>query len=62
MPKVEPLSRDELAALKAIANGPASRAVHGKLQERLVQLSYVKDVLGNLVITDEGIKLITLSK
>jgi hypothetical protein len=62
MPKVEPLSRDEFAALKAIAIGPPSQAVHGKLQERLVQLGYVKDVLGNLVITDEGTKLITLSE
>jgi len=32
------------------------------LQERLVQLGYVKDVLGNLVITDEGAKLIALSE
>jgi hypothetical protein len=62
MPEVEPLSTDELEALKAIANGPPSRAIHGKLQERLVQLGYVKDVLGNLVITDQGAKLIALSE
>ena len=56
---LEPLSKDEHAALKAIAIGPPSRAIQGDLQTRLLQSGYVEEVLGNLVITDEGIKIVT---
>jgi hypothetical protein len=59
---LEPLSKDEHAALKALAIGPHSRAIQGDLQARLLQLGFAEEVLGNLVITDEGIKLVTLSK
>jgi hypothetical protein len=59
---LEPLSKDEHAALRALAIGPPSRAIQGELQTRLMQLGYVEEVLGNLVITDEGIKLVTLTK
>jgi hypothetical protein len=59
---LELLSKDEHAALKAVAIGPPSRAIQGELQTRLLQLGYVEEVLGNLVITDEGTKLVTLRK
>jgi hypothetical protein len=59
---LEPLSKDELAALKALAIGPPSRAIQGELQSRLLQLGYFEDVLGNLVVTDEGLKRIALGE
>jgi hypothetical protein len=58
----EPLSSDEFAALKAVSVSPPSRAVPGPIQSQLLRLGYVQEVLGNLVVTDEGIKRIALGK
>jgi hypothetical protein len=64
MPKSapEPLSSDEFAALKAISIPPPSRAIPGPIQSKLLQLGCVEEVLGNLVITDEGRKRLALGK
>jgi hypothetical protein len=55
---LEPLSKDELAALKALVIGPPCRAIQGELQTRLLRLGYFEEVLGDLVVTDAGLKRI----
>jgi hypothetical protein len=58
----EPLSSDEFATLKAVSVSPLSRAVPGPIQSQLLRLGYVAEVLGNLVITDDGIRRLALGK
>jgi hypothetical protein len=64
MPKSnpEPLSRDEFAALMTVSVSPPSRSIPGDIQSRLLELGYIEDVLGNLVVTDDGVKRIALGK
>jgi hypothetical protein len=58
----EPLSSDEFAALMTVSVSPPSRSIAGDIQSRLLDLGYIEDVLGNLVVTDDGVKRIALGK
>jgi hypothetical protein len=64
MPKStpEPLSSDEFAALKAVSISLPSPAIPAEIESRLLQLGYIEEVLGNLVLTDEGVKRIALGE
>ena len=58
----EPLSRDEFSALMGVSVSPPSRTMPAEIQSRLLKLGYIEDVLGNLVITDDGVKRIALGR
>jgi hypothetical protein len=58
--KPEPLSSDEFAALLAVSVSPPSRTIPEEIQSRLLKLGYIEDVLGNLFVTDDGVKRIAL--
>jgi hypothetical protein len=64
MPKSTPapLSSAEFAALKDVSVSPPSRAIPGRIQSQLLRLGYVQEVLGNLVITDDGIERLAVGK
>jgi hypothetical protein len=64
MPKStpEPLSSAEFAASKDVSVSPPSRAILGRIQSQLLRLGYVQEVLGNLVIADDGIERLALGK
>jgi hypothetical protein len=55
----EPLSSDEFAALMAVSVSSPSRTIPEEIQSRLLKLGYIEDVLGNLFVTDNGVKRIT---
>ncbi|MDB5610629.1 MAG: hypothetical protein JWP25_7529 [Bradyrhizobium sp.] len=61
-PTPEPLSSDEFAALKALSVSLPPPTIPGDIESRLLQLGYIEEVLGNLVLTDEGVKRIDLGK
>jgi hypothetical protein len=48
--------------LKAVSVSLSSPAIPGDIESRLLQLGYIEEVLGNLVLTDEGVKRIAIGK
>jgi hypothetical protein len=48
----------ELEALRQIAVHPATRDIPYRVQSRLKDLGYAKEVLGGLVLTDDGLQRI----
>jgi hypothetical protein len=64
MPKSTPesLSSDEFAALKAVRVSLPSPAISSEIESRLLQLGYIEEVLGNLVLTDDGMKRIAIGE
>jgi hypothetical protein len=52
----------EFQALREIAAHPAAYHVPSTIQSRLKNIGYVKDVLGGLVLTDDGLQRIAMSK
>ena len=52
----------EFQALRQIAAHPAAYHVPSTIQSRLKNIGYVKDVLGGLVLTDDGLQRIAMSK
>ena len=56
------LSAFEFASLRQIAAHPASHQVPSGVQSRLKDIGYVKEVLGSLIVTDDGLQRIALNK
>jgi hypothetical protein len=52
----------EFEALRQIAAHPASHHVPSRVQSRLKDIGYVKEVLGGLVLTDDGLRRIAMDK
>jgi hypothetical protein len=46
----------ELEALRQMAVHPATRQIPSRVQSRLKDLGYAKEVLGGLVLTDDGLQ------
>jgi hypothetical protein len=58
----KPLSDDELRALKQIGDVRSRSTIPTRVKERLIAKGYAKDVLGSLVITDEGMLRLVMAK
>ena len=56
----DPLTREELTALKAIAVTPPLRGLPYKIQRRLVDLGFAQTVRGGLMATEDGLLRIQL--
>jgi hypothetical protein len=56
------LSDAELEALREIAAHPATHRIASCVQSRLKDVGYAKDVLGSLVLTDDGLQRIAMNK
>ena len=56
------LSDAELEAMAEIAVHPATHHVAASVQARLKDVGYAKDVLGEVVLTEDGLRRIALSK
>jgi hypothetical protein len=54
------LSAFEFESLRQIAAHPASHHVPSRVQFRLKDIGYGKEVLGGLVLTDDGLRRITI--
>jgi hypothetical protein len=54
------LSAFEFESLRQIAAHPASHHVPSGVQSRLKDIGYVKEVLGGLVLTDDGLRRIAM--
>ena len=52
----------ELEALREIAMHPASHHAPLRVQSRLKDIGYAKEVLGDLVLTDDGLQRVALDK
>jgi hypothetical protein len=52
----------ELEALREIAVHPASHHVPLRVQSRLRDLGYAKEVLGDIVVTDDGLERIAMDQ
>jgi hypothetical protein len=50
------LNAFEIEALRQIAAHPASHHVPSRIQSRLKDIGYVKEVLGGIVLTDDGLR------
>ena len=49
-----PITREEFAALKQIDDAREYETIPVEIQERLILIGYVEEVLGGLIVTDEG--------
>jgi hypothetical protein len=58
----EQLTREEFAALKQIGDARKHGTTPAKIRERLILIGYVKEVLGGLIVTDEGMLRIVMGK
>jgi hypothetical protein len=58
----DPLSKEEFAVLKQIGTAATIRTVPPRIQERLKLLGYATEVLGGLVVTDEGFLRIAMGR
>jgi hypothetical protein len=56
------LSDIELDALRQIAAHPVTRHIPAHIQSRLKDIGYVKEVLGAIVLTDDGLQRIAIGK
>ena len=52
----------ELEALREIAEHPASHHVPLRVQSRLRDIGYAKEVLGDIVVTDDGLERIAMDQ
>ena len=52
----------ELEALRQIAEHPATRNIPHRVQSRLKNIGYAKEVLGGLVLTDDGLERIAIDR
>lgn len=52
----------ELEALRQIAAHPASHRIPSRAQSRLKDIGYAKEVLGGLVLTDDGLQRIAIDR
>ncbi len=51
----DPLTPEELAALKVVAVAPPLRGLPYKIQRRLVDLGFAETVRGGLIATEDGL-------
>jgi CHASE2 domain-containing sensor protein len=58
----EQLTREEFASLKQLAMPESTELPPAKIRERLILIGYVKEVLGGLIVTDEGMLRIVMGK
>jgi hypothetical protein len=56
------LSEVELEALRQIAAHPVTSHIPSRVQSRLKDIGYAKEVLGDLVLTDDGLQRIAEAK
>ena len=56
------LSDIELDALRQIAAHPVIRHIPAHIQSRLMDVGYTKEVLGAIVLTDDGLQRIATGK
>jgi hypothetical protein len=56
------LSAFEFESLRQIAAHPASHHVPSRVQSRLKDIGYVKEVLGSLIVTDDGLRRVAMNK
>jgi hypothetical protein len=56
----DPLTPEELAALKVVAVAPPLRGLPYKIQRRLVDLGFAETVRGGLIATEDGLLRIKL--
>ena len=52
----------ELEALRQIARHQATRQIPYRVQSRLKDIGYAKEVLGGLVLTDDGLRQIAIDR
>jgi hypothetical protein len=52
----------ELEALREIAEHPASHHAPLRVQSRLKDIGYAKEVLGDLVLTDDGLQRVATDR
>jgi hypothetical protein len=52
----------EFEALRQLAAHPASRRIPSSIQSRLKDIGYAKEVLGGLVVTEDGLQRISEGK
>ena len=55
------LSAFEFDALRQIAAHPASHGIPLEVQSRLKDIGYLKEVLGGLVVTNDGLQRIAIA-
>ena len=56
------IAKREFEALRQIAAHPATRHIPSTLQSRLKDIGYANEVLGRLVLTDDGLQHIAMGK
>ena len=56
------LSDVELEALRQIAAHPATGRIPAHVQSRLKDIGYAKEVLGGIVLTDDGLQRIAIDR
>jgi RNA-binding protein YlmH len=56
------LSDIELDALRQIAAHPVKRHIPAHIRSRLMDIGYTKEVLGAIVLTDDGLQRIATGK
>jgi len=56
------LSDIELDALRQIAAHPVTRHIPAQIQSRLMDIGYTKEVLGAIVLIDDGLQRIATGK
>ncbi|HEY6763454.1 MAG TPA: hypothetical protein VI386_01670 [Candidatus Sulfotelmatobacter sp.] len=52
----------EFEALRQLAAHPATRHIPSRIQSRLKNIGYAKEVLGGIVLTEEGLQRIAEGK
>jgi hypothetical protein len=52
------LNAFEFEALRQLAAHPATRHIPSRIQSRLKNIGYLKEVLGSFVLTEEGLQRI----
>jgi hypothetical protein len=56
------LSDIEFDALRQIAAHPATLHISAHVQSRLINIGYAKEVLGVIVLTDDGLQRIAMGR
>jgi hypothetical protein len=57
----DPLTPEELAALKVVAAAPPLRGLRYRIVKRLIDLGFAETVRGGLMATEDGLLRIRLS-
>ena len=52
----------ELEALREIATHPASPHIPFRVESRLKDIGYAKEVLGDLILTDDGLRRVAVDR